>query len=414
MKITREHKIGLVVLVSFVLIIWGMNYLKGWNIFRPGDRYYAVYSRVDGLTEASPIFFQGFKIGTVRKIDIHPTRKNSFLVEFTLTKNITLPQDSKAQIYSTDLMGGKGVEFISGESFVLVAPGDTLGASVIGDFVDQMSMQVLPLKDKTEKLIVKLDSALTQASAFLDDKTRMYVKSSLRDLSISMANMAEISVALNAEMKEGGSIRNGLVRIDSLTKTLEDNREKIASMINNLHAFSSEMKEANVAQTITSLNQSLSSVNLLLENIKDGKGTAGKIISSDELYNQIMGITKNTDQLLADIQANPKRYVHFSAIDLGRSSKSNYETSNQKVDFYIELDRTKQSLQLNSEGLQSGYKINEDFDGKEYIYTIAHTQNYEVLAPLLADVKEKWPNAKIVALKNGEPIRLEKVIDTTK
>ena len=49
MKLTREFKIGFVALLAVALAIWGINYLKGINIFKSTDNYYAVYSNVKGL-----------------------------------------------------------------------------------------------------------------------------------------------------------------------------------------------------------------------------------------------------------------------------------------------------------------------------------------------------------------------------
>ena len=88
--------------------------MKGRDILSfGGNTYYGVYASINGLTEASPIYYRGFKVGTVRNVDFHPNDPNKFLVTFTLDVDIQLPKDSRAEIYSLDLMGSKAVEIIN-------------------------------------------------------------------------------------------------------------------------------------------------------------------------------------------------------------------------------------------------------------------------------------------------------------
>ena len=86
--------------------------------------------------------------------------------------------------------------------------------------------------------------------------------------------------------------------------------------------------------TINRLNQSLASLSALLEDIEQGKGSVGKILKDEKLYDNIEGATAQLEALLQDMKLNPKRYVHFSLFGKRPKSydfeKNNYEELNQK------------------------------------------------------------------------------------
>ncbi len=84
MKISREVKIGFVVLVTLAIAVWGYNWLKGNNILTKSRNYYAVYNNVGGLTPNSPVVVNGFQVGQVS--DIHLMDKPGLvLVTFKIT-----------------------------------------------------------------------------------------------------------------------------------------------------------------------------------------------------------------------------------------------------------------------------------------------------------------------------------------
>ena len=57
-KISREVKIGFVAIITIAVLIWGWNFLKGINIFKPTTTYYAVYNDIQGLIESGRGFAQ--------------------------------------------------------------------------------------------------------------------------------------------------------------------------------------------------------------------------------------------------------------------------------------------------------------------------------------------------------------------
>ncbi|MBS2212448.1 MCE family protein [Carboxylicivirga mesophila] len=404
----KEVKIGLTVFVSFIIVIWGFNFLKGHNLIEVGNSYYGVYDRIDGLTKASPVYFRGFKVGTVRDINFHPTQPNRFLVTFTLFDEIGIPADSKAQIYSLDLMGTKGVQFIIGHSEQMLAVGDTMNTSVVGDLADKMSMEVLPLKDKTERLIVKLDTVLTNiGQIFSEEKSRFH--SSMYNLDRSLRHFESISRNLAKKMEDDGEVTMMLQRTDSLVAMLSAQRPHIDSTFSNLANFSQQLEDANIDATVEQLRSTLSSANDLLDSINDGKGSLGKLMSDDEFYYSLNDVSNSLNRLLIDFRHNPDRYVSFSAVNFGRKvmvTDQAYGVGG--IVYEIQILASKTPAKIDSTILDGKYKIFEDYRDSKYIYSLGQTRYFDEASKILDEVKDLYDEANIVALENGVPISLKK------
>ncbi len=413
MKLNREVKIGIVMLASFLILLWGMNFLKGRDLFLAGNKYYGVYSRVDGLTDASPIYYKGFKIGTVRDIQIHPTNRHKFVVTFTITEKVTFADNTIAELYSLDIMGAKAIQIKPGTSSQSLTPGDTLISEFRIDFVDQMSDQMLPLKDKTEKLIVKLDSSLTQMSTFFDADTKKYFDTSVRDLSITMKNMANISQALNQQLSSGGNAEQIVQHLNGITAMLDSRKENMGKAIDNFTAISQSLSQAQIDQSIKTLDSTLTSLMVTIEGLNKGEGTLGKALKDDELYNNMAEATDNLNNILLDVKANPKRYMSFSAIHIGRKVPLT-ETLASEITFSVMLTTSVTPLPIANTELESGQKIKEELNANTYQYTAGAFKTYLETESLLEKAKITYPNAEIIAKENGQPIDLNKAIRKTK
>jgi phospholipid/cholesterol/gamma-HCH transport system substrate-binding protein len=411
MKIAREAKVGILVVIAFSLLAWGVNFLKGRDLFYTGIKYYGIYNRVDGLTEASPIFYKGYKIGVVRTIDIHPTNNQKFLITFSLTKDIPFSSSTVAQIYSLDLMGSKGVQFIPGNDNAKLQPGDTLRTSLMGDLMDQVSMEVLPLKDKAERLIVKLDSVLTNIGGFFGDRTQRSFHQSIIDFAQTMDNVKVISDRMKDQVQEGGNVNNTLVRLDSISAALNSKRGDLVSMIDNLSAFSGELRSAELTQTLADLSATLSETKTLLGSVNNGEGSMGLLLNDKVLYNNMTDVTRSLDRLLMDVRHRPERYVKFSALDLGRKvyvRETGYGTDG--VVFQVLLVESSTPLDIAGKELEAGLKIYEDYNGKKYLYTVGEARSYDEMKVLKDKLVAEYPEATVIAFEDGNAIRVRKAI----
>lgn len=403
----KEVKIGITVLFAFVILIWGVNFLRGRDIFQVGDYYYGTYVRIDGLTKASPVFYRGFKIGNVRNIDFHPSQANRFLVTFELNKDVLLPRDSRAQIYSLDLMGSKGVQFIPGTDSEMLAIGDTMNTSVMGDLKDQVSMEVLPLKDKAERLIVQLDSVFTNLSDLVDEENRANYKAILVSFRRSMQNFEAVSSNLAQQMAHGGDMAKLISRTDSVMMMLNSQAPYMDTVFQSMSGFSRQLENSQIDQSLEALNTTLNSTTRMLASLNESEGSLGLLMNDKELYYSLTEVSASLNRLLIDVRHNPKRYVSFSAIDMGKKVHvSDGAYGIKGVFFQVLLQESKKPLKMDS--LVMGYEVIEDYRKSKYYYSIAQSRNFDEIQKICDKSKSVFKDSKVVAFENGEPISLRK------
>ena len=63
MKLSKEFRVGLFMVVTITLLYFGFNFLKGIDFFSASKKYYALYDDVNKLTESNQIFLNGLAVG---------------------------------------------------------------------------------------------------------------------------------------------------------------------------------------------------------------------------------------------------------------------------------------------------------------------------------------------------------------
>ena len=95
----------------------------------------------------------------------------------------------------------------------------------------------------------------------------------------------------------------------NLNEILSERREKVETTIDNFYEASNKL-----LSMTNRMETSLGSVQTLLAKIENEEGTLGKILSNDELYDDIRGLTTELDSLLKDIKKRPQRYINLGFI----------------------------------------------------------------------------------------------------
>ncbi len=411
--IKKEIKIGFLVLLSLIALIWGFQFLKGSNIFVPGERYYGTYSQVDGLNEGAPIYYRGFKVGMVENIKLHPTKRGKFLISFVLTEDFHLPKNTVAQIYSIDLMGSKAIQLIEGNSTEPLIPGDTLLTNTMGDLMHQMGMEVLPLKDKAERLLVHFDSVLVGISEVFSEQNKSNLDMAILDFTLSMNNLKNLSAKLDGTLGENGEIGRSFQNIESFTETLKLQSKNLTLTMENLASLSENLKNSDLEGLIAQADSTLQVASRTMDKITTGNGTMGKLINDQSLYLNLRDASANLDRLLADVRHNPERYVHFSAINLGRKVYINAddELASQKgIVFKVQVAASPTPLDIKNSVVLGDMPVFEDTDGSLYLYTVGQTYSYSEALNLMDRLQTVFPAAMVVAFKDGKSIRLKKAL----
>jgi phospholipid/cholesterol/gamma-HCH transport system substrate-binding protein len=319
---SRELKIGILVSIGLIILIFGINYLKGKSLFSTSKYYYAVYERVDGLLPSSPVMVRGLQVGLVDNVYFNPDNPKELIVKFIVqSKELKIPKGSEARIFSADLFGTKAVQLILTDNSEFITKGDTLTSSIQISIGDEINETVKPLKIKVESLVESLDSVLVVVQHIFNNKTQKGLISSFESINSSIKNFEHTSVELDALVT---GERNRLSRIfenvESITKNFKANNEKLSNVFSNLDKITNDVAASNVKQTMLSLEKSLSDLSKVIDKVNSGEGTLGQLTQNDSLYRNLENASKNMDLLLEDMRLRPKRYVHFSVF--GKKEKN--------------------------------------------------------------------------------------------
>ncbi len=297
----QEVKIGIVVTLSIVVLIWGLSYLKGNDLFQSDNYFYATFDDVQGIKKSAPIMLNGFQIGYVRKITL--SEKNSkLLMELSVLEKYSILKNSKALIYSTDLMGTKAVKIVMGKSAEKMESGDTIQSGIEGD----MLAELMPLKDQLSTLLVSVDTILQDVHALLDTSTQGDIKEIIKNLNSTSSSINSLMLS------EKQRLKSILSNIDSITSMFKNNSKQLSNAMSNFSNISDSIAQSNLKQTIENADKTLAKTAEIMSKINSGQGSLGALVKNDTLYYNLEKSTESLNKLLIDMKKNPKRYVHFS------------------------------------------------------------------------------------------------------
>lgn len=415
MKGKKLIKLGLLMAVTIFLFIWGLSYLKGHDFFSPVDYYHAVYDRVDGLVKSGHVTMNGYKVGSVKNVQFAPDRSGRLIVTFMIDNNFRIPRNSTAQIVSSDLMGTRAVRLeFSGET-EYHKPGDTLRSDIESDLKEQVSLQVLPLKNKAEELLGTIDSAITVLTVIFNEDARKNLAESFENINQTIANIERTSADLAQLISDEKTTISKLTRnIESFTGTLSSNATQFDNIIKNLSAFSDTIAKMPLSPVLADVSDIIDNMRNLIAKVENDDNSLGLLFSDDQLYNNLSSMTDNLGHLLTDIRVNPKRYVHFSAIDLGREVYINTGTtpvgSSPKVVFRVHYISTPDQIALNSELFEGLGEVEEYAVSGAFTYTSGDMISYEEAEKRLNAAYRNFPDASIIAFRDGKVIKLERAL----
>lgn len=303
MKYKREIKVAVLAIVCIFLLVYGMNFLKGRDIFSPVKHYVGVFDNVSGLVAQAPVYVRGYKVGQVDAIRYDFTSPHAFTVVISMDKNIAIQQPAEMRLCDDGLLGGKAIEVEvpigSTEGKLLYAEGDTIPAVVVVGLLETLQEGFMA---KVDEAIVNLDSLIVKVNAQVGDNT----------LKRTLSNVEQISDELSASARDIRAITHH--QLPSIMLNAD-------SAINDAKVVIRDLKTAEISQTVTRVNTMVDSVNTILTS---KHGTLGLLLNDKTLYQHIDSTVVSVDNLVVDLKANPKKYVHFSLF--GGKDKSDKKT----------------------------------------------------------------------------------------
>lgn len=312
MEIKKEFKVGVLVLSALVILYFGIDFLKGSDVFNPARSYFVHYENVDGLTASNPVMLNGFQVGLVKKIRIFQGRKKPVQVELEINKDIFIAEDASAQLANNGLLGGKMIVLETGATQKPIKT-DTLNPSVAPGFTTMLEDKAQPMVNQVSHLVKTLDEVMDG------------LKLTLPILNKTLESISELSQTSNGVMADSRKDIQAITgNINKLSLALIDTEKQLKGILGKVDVLGDSLKKADLAGAIHSLHRTTDELNQTVLALNKGQGTMGKLLKSDSLYRNLNASSASLNALLVDFKANPKRYVNFSVF--GRKEKKAKET----------------------------------------------------------------------------------------
>jgi phospholipid/cholesterol/gamma-HCH transport system substrate-binding protein len=319
-----EFKVGVLVVSGIVLLVLGVNYLKGFNPFARSNTYYAVYEDVRGLSVSNPVLVNGFQVGQIRRVEFVPGGYGELLVEFTVEETqLFIPNNSVAMIHSSDLFGTKAIRIEFGDSPELAVSGDTLVPNVEDDIAAQVQKQIEPLQRKTTDLIKGVDVIIENIQSIFESDATNQLPEALESVKRTLESLERTAANLDSTVAENRSNFGRVMgNVRSLTTTLNNSGEDLQNTLANLSDFSDTLSGLDLGTTMRKANEVLADLETVTSQVASGEGSLGKLVMEDSLHDELVATNVELQLLLDDLQMHPWKYVQVNLI--GRKQKSEW------------------------------------------------------------------------------------------
>jgi len=299
LKLSKEVKTAILVLLALTVLVGGYNYLKGNNLLNNNRIFYAVYDNVEGLNPASNVTLNGQPVGKVLKIELYNgTRSN--LVTFNITRDFEFSRSSTAKIYGGGILGGKSIGLEPNyEDPTMAKTGDTLISSMEGGIMELVNESITPLRNQLSSAVIHADSLLQSLNTLLDKETRNELKSAVAYFNATAKELKGITGKTNSLLAENQEkLNNTFSNIDEAST--------------NFSKLSDSLAQVQVVGLSKDLQRLVNDFEVITSDLKSGKGSMGKLLQDEQLYVNLEGTARQMELLLEDFRLQPKRYVHFS------------------------------------------------------------------------------------------------------
>ncbi len=280
-RLSTEAKLGLFVLLGIALLVYMSLQVGQWNWFGAGGyEVKAVFDNVAGLKKDVPVEIAGVEVGRVADIGL---RDNKAVVTLRIKEDVKIPRGSTAVIQTKGVLGEKYIELIP-PPHDMATEGGPSGGELAGGTKGAGTRYIPPGGEITQtRSAADIDRLLRTIGEVADD---------IRGMSHSLSGAL---AGPEGEKKVRDIVDNIRAMTDNLNQALAENRAQFREMIANFSSFSQDLREmsadnkgrisdtlANLKDASSQLERAMSSVERLADNVEQGKGVMGKLMSDQK------------------------------------------------------------------------------------------------------------------------------------
>lgn len=296
MKHTREIKIGILAAVCIFLLFFGLNFLKGVNIFSPTNSYHGTFVNLHNLEEQAAVYIRGHKVGQVDNIHYDFTRDSAFTVDISINRDIVLPQGTQMALVSDGLLSGMAIELQLPEQSTITNDQSPIAK---GSFIPTIYVPGL-MESVQGELIAHVDAAIQSVDSLVASLQLQVQGDHLKNTLSNVDRVTSDLTGVSADLKRV---------VNTQVPTIVNNADKAFA---NLNEITSDLQKADLAATVARVDTAVDGINTFIADVRSQEGTLGQLIYNKSLYDHIDATVVSADSLLVDLKAHPKRYVQVS------------------------------------------------------------------------------------------------------
>jgi len=309
LKISSEIKVGAVIILALGLLYFGMNYLKGSDVFSKSRYFFAVYEKVDGLNTDNVILVNGFKVGRVAEITLIPEEGNLIMVKMEIIEDqLNIPDSSVARIVSEDVLGTKAISLEFSQDTNFHVSGDTLISDIDEALQSIIEEKLAPLQLQIEGVIAEARD-LVSTTKILVTTTNESIEKAKTSMDVINKTTSDIDKLV---VTQNENLTRVLGDITAIASNIRSNSKNINAILENVATISDSLTRANYAAAIQNATNALTQLDSMITKINEGEGSLGMLLNDDKLYNNLEQASLEIDKLAEDLRVNPERYVHIS------------------------------------------------------------------------------------------------------
>lgn len=270
------------------MIYFGINYLKGANIFKKQNQYYALFEDVSKLLISSPVYVKGYQVGLINNIRMTDSDPIEFLVGINLEEDIPIAEGSYLE-YGIDMFGASTVNLVLASSDRFLQPGDTLSGGKELGLIDGVA-GVMP---RADSILMKIDSIVYSLNRLVSNPAW---ESTIVGIGSTVDQINNSSKSLNRI-------------VNSLEKELPLISHNLSAVSEDLKTVSGEFSQMDLNRTYASIDETINNLKLITEKFNSNDNSLGLLMNDTRLHDSLNITLDNATKLLEDIRENPDRYL---------------------------------------------------------------------------------------------------------
>lgn len=283
MKLSNEARVGLLVTVSFTIFIVMVGVLAKINIAQSGYLLRVYFGFLNDLRKGAPVKIAGgITIGQVQDIKQSGEKTQ---VDIWIDKKFKLIKKTKFAIFTTGIIGEKYIN-------VFVPP-----SYDVEEFFENGDM-VYGIDPPS------FDQMMLTFQGFLDKEGSQILAEIFQNSNRFVNNLNKITA------ENRGDIRTSVIMLKGMIGTLTTKSQQLMDQLNQLTRNMAELSEKNkqdVSIALRQISETTSSLNKIIYRIESGRGTLGKLISDEEVYNNLRDASVYAKDLFYKLNQDPSK-----------------------------------------------------------------------------------------------------------